>query len=68
MLNHVVSSSLAKWRVECTVPAAVFLEIKGGIFSRIEFCSGSLYISAMFVACFRWKVILFGSNQIFDSH
>ena len=59
MLNHTVSSSLSKWRVEHTIQAAVSLEIKGGIFSCIDFCLGSLYIGAMFIACFWSKFIFF---------
>ena len=36
-LNHAVSSSLTKWRLERMVRAAVFLEIKGGKVRRYFF-------------------------------
>ena len=52
--------------MEHTVRAAVSLEIKSSkalFFHALTFF-GSLYVSAMLVACFRWKFIVFGQDMI----
>ena len=63
-LNHAVSSSLAKWRVERTVRVAVSLEIKS---DKLVFFHALTFVWKVCTLVPCWLYVLGGSSFFFGS-